>query len=119
MNNLNINGVDLDLDVLDADTTERVDAAMDEVLRSAAEIPADRSEADKIRLLCGVIRRCFDAVFGTGTAERALGQKNNLGVCTDAFIELSRAVRAQRQAWEKRTAKAAAKFSGADTGAQP
>ncbi len=110
-NKLKISGVVLDFDVLDADTLERSEAAMQTVLDKIAQIPAEMPEPDKIRRLCGAVKNCFDEIFGAGTAEKLFGAANNLNLCVTAFEQLAQSKRAQEAAWAKRMDRSAASLA--------
>lgn len=64
-----INGLDLSLDIEDADTVERYEAALDQL---EADVPKDKSEgaAAYIRAYCKAFRTLYDSLFGDGTAAR-------------------------------------------------
>lgn len=65
----NINGLELHLDIEDADTVERYEAAMDQL---EADVPKDKNDgaAPYIRGYCKAFRILYDALFGNGTAAR-------------------------------------------------
>ena len=84
---MNINNVELEADFLDADFMERYEAAAAEMqtrANSAREIKWVRS-SDAMKEICAYINEFFDSVFGTGTAEKIFGGKNNVGEHFDAF----------------------------------
>ena len=58
---------ELDLDLLDADELEKVDAALQAVEGDAQQDPA-LSQADNMRKQVGAVRKAFDTIFGEGTA---------------------------------------------------
>lgn len=64
-----INGLELSLDIEDADTVERYEAALDQL---EADVPKDKSEgaAAYIRAYCKAFRTLYDSLFGDGTAAR-------------------------------------------------
>ena len=94
MTKFEINGVELAVNMLDADENERVTAAVLASGREATEAAAKEyaSEAEGIRAVCRVVARCFDAVFGDGTGEKVLGGKSDISVAVDAQTRLIDAV---------------------------
>lgn len=94
MTKFEIGGVELAVNMLDADENERITAAVLASGREANEA-AEReyaSEADGIRATCAVVRRCFDAIFGEGTGERVLGGRSDIAAAVDAQTRLIDAV---------------------------
>ncbi len=91
MSMLKICGVDLELDLFDADVIEKFEVAVKKVLDGVHELKAAEengdslSSADDMRKACGYVKNFFDEMFGQGTAKRMFGEKNNLLVCMDAF----------------------------------
>lgn len=64
-----INGLELSLDIEDADTVEKYEAAMEQL---EADFPKDKSDgaAAYIRAYCKAFRTLYDSLFGDGTAAR-------------------------------------------------
>ena len=64
-----INGLELSLDIDDADNVEKYEAAMEQL---EADFPKDKSEgaAAYIRAYCKAFRTLYDSLFGDGTAAR-------------------------------------------------
>ena len=91
---------ELELDLLDADELEKVDAAIQAVEGDAQQDPA-LSQADNMRKQVGAVRKAFDTIFGEGTGLRVMGEKNHLGVALTAFAQYS-PNRAQRRAAAKK-----------------
>lgn len=65
----NVNGLELHLDIEDADTVEQYEAAME---RLETDMPSDKSAgaAAYIRAYCKAFRTLFDNLFGDGTAAK-------------------------------------------------
>ncbi len=77
----------IDFDFLDADNIEKIEKQIDMVQKEIGEVDTDKlSEA--IRKTCTVIRKCFDNIFGEGTAQKVFGDKYSLKPCIEAFHEL-------------------------------
>ncbi|WP_295219766.1 DUF6673 family protein [Ruminococcus sp.] len=64
-----VNGLELYLDIEDADTVEKYEAAMDQL---ETDSPKDKSDgaAAYIRAYCKAFRTLYDSLFGDGTASR-------------------------------------------------
>lgn len=65
---------ELELDLLDADELEKVDAALQAVEGDAQQDPA-LSQADNMRKQVGAVRKAFDTIFGEGTGPARDGRK--------------------------------------------
>lgn len=88
---MNILGVELELDVFDADVVEVCDreftAVKDQV--GNKENYKNMSSADALRFQCRAINNFFDKVFGEGTAEKIFKGKNNIKEHMEAFATVS------------------------------
>lgn len=77
---------EVELDFLDADEMDRVEAALNRVQsRSAAASCEGMTQSQAIRTQCGIIFDFFDDVFGDGTHKRIFGGKCNLAQALGAF----------------------------------
>jgi len=90
MSTIKINGVDLEIDMMDADTAEKVEKAIEVVKNGAAEIEANKTLrlSEGIRATCAIVFECFNNIFGEGTDHKVFGNHSNMRVCTEAFAEL-------------------------------
>lgn len=90
---ININGIDLELDLLDADVMEKYQNLNREIAEKIKEPTQYQniSTADGMRKQCRYIEEFFDKLFGAGTAEKLFGGGNNLGVRAEAFAKVSAA----------------------------
>lgn len=87
MSKMEFNGVELEIDLLDADIMEKYENNLNKIVEDVRE-PSQyegKSNADKVRIQCKHVKRFFDTMFGPGTARRLFGDKNNLGHCMEAF----------------------------------
>lgn len=89
MSKVVINGVELELDMLDADVVERYEksfnALQDQIQLSNYE---GLSQAEGMRRMCRSVEEYFDSLFGAGTAEKVFGKANNhLGAHLAAFSQ--------------------------------
>jgi len=103
---LEINGVALEFDILDADTAERYEAATKALQKdlSALDLKAI-SSAEAIRQECQIVFAYFDTIFGAGTAEAIFAGKVNLNRCMDALELLTESSKSQQKKFSERAQK--------------
>ncbi len=91
MSAITVNGITLELDLLDADVMERFETAVTDAATKVAEKTQYQglSNADALRKQCKIIEGAFDALFGDGTSARLFNGKAHLGEHMDAFGQLS------------------------------
>lgn len=65
-----INGLELVLDMEDADTAERYEQAFEAMKKEENETRNIAKLSEKIRSYCKIFRNLYDRVFGEGTAEK-------------------------------------------------
>lgn len=104
---LEINGVKLEFDMLDADTAERYEQALAAMEKAVEMLGAEENMglAENIRSQCWAIFDFFNVVFGEGTDKALFGDKANLGLCMDAYDQVIDAANAQRMQYESRLEK--------------
>jgi len=101
---IKINNVELEFDLLEADTAE----AYDEALKKIANIKEDvkgMSVGKSIRYQCNAIFDLFNTLFGEGTDTEIFGDKVNLGDCLEAFEILVNEANKQAEDMHKKYAK--------------
>ena len=77
---------EVELDFLDADEMDRVEAALNRVQsRNATASYNGMTQSQAIRTQCRIIFDFFDDVFGEGTHKRIFGGKCNLAQALSAF----------------------------------
>lgn len=82
-----VNGIELHLDIEDADTVEKYEAAMDQL---ETDFPKDKSAGTStyIRAYCKAFRTLYDTLFGAGTADRIFdGVPDNIRKYTAVYGE--------------------------------
>lgn len=87
---ININGIELEIDMMDADVVEKYEQLTEKLVKEISE-PAQYeglSNSEGMKLQCRHIGGFFDALFGSGTAKRVF-KGNNLGVHIDAFAQVT------------------------------
>lgn len=84
---MNVLGVELELDLFDADQLEKYEKECKIVadrIREKGQY-AGKSTADSIRFQCKVVNDFFDTMFGHGTAEKIFRGKSNIKDHMEAF----------------------------------
>ena len=100
-----INGVKLEeLDIFDADTIEKYEKAMDNVVKSTQEYK-ELKGSEIVRKECEAIFNCFNELFGEGTDKKIFGDKINIITCLKAFEELVEQINSKQDELEKFTSK--------------
>lgn len=103
---LEINGVELEFDILDADIAQRYSVAGEELQARLQELDFETlSNAEAIRQECLIVFDYFDEIFGEGTAKAIFKERTNLGKCLDAMDQLTENAAAQRKAFQEKMAK--------------
>ncbi len=84
---MNILGVELELDLFDADVLEvyeRENKRVVDRIKDKSQYNG-KSTPDAIRYQCSVVNDFFDSLFGAGTAEKIFKGKNNIKDHMEAF----------------------------------
>lgn len=105
---ISINGIDLELDLMDADVMEKFENLCKEIVGKIQE-PTQYdglSSADCIRKQCRHVDRFFDDLFGEGTAKNVFHGKMRLDEHMDAFA----LVTSQRSKMEEQVQAIASKY---------
>ncbi len=83
---IEINGFELEFDLLDADTLDALQYAVDN-LQASREVKTDKI-GDMVRQPCLVIDKFFDDAFGEGAAADIFGGTMNIKDHMDAFVKV-------------------------------
>jgi len=78
---MNVLGVELELDLFDADVIEAYERENQKVVDRIQDKEGryeGMTTAEAIRYQCGVVNDFFDSLFGDGTAEKIFKGKNNI-----------------------------------------
>ena len=99
MADIKIRGVELTLDLLDADVVELYDSKMGTYLKDINDVPEGNSNADEMRRQIRLTDTLLDDLFGAGTAGRIFAntKPSNLGARLGAMAELTDVVRETRK----------------------
>ena len=81
---MEINGVSLELNVLDADELERYEKALATMQEQSQEDFSAPSYSESIRMQCRIVHQFFDSVFGEGTSGSVFQGKSDLRACLQA-----------------------------------
>ncbi|MDE6519236.1 MAG: hypothetical protein K2K91_02095 [Ruminococcus sp.] len=65
-----INGLELTLDMEDADTAERYESAFEVMMKEENETRNIAKLSQKIRAYCKIFRNLYDRIFGEGTSAK-------------------------------------------------
>lgn len=92
MSKVNINGIELELDLMDADVMEKYEELNTDIMERIADNSnyEGKSTAEAMRFQCRCVDEFFDRLFGDGTAEKLFGGRNHLGERMDAFGQVSK-----------------------------
>lgn len=81
----NINGFSFELDLQDVESVERYEEAFDKMGEEEKKIPQDGKTSAHLKAYCTMFRHLFDNLFGEGSANKILGEKDNTRVATEAY----------------------------------
>ncbi|MDO5432967.1 DUF6673 family protein [Eubacterium sp.] len=90
---LKINGVKLEMDLMDADTAEAVETAIKHFQEKIKKLNKEKTLAEAIRQQCQLVFEFFDEAFGEGAAVEVFGEKTNFDACQNAFKEVVSAIK--------------------------
>ena len=90
---MNILGVELELNLFDADVLEVYEKENQRVVERIQDNSQydGKTTAESIRYQCGVVNDFFDALFGEGTAEKIFKGKSDIKEHMEAFGIVSKA----------------------------
>lgn len=110
-----VNGKELDYDIFDADKADAYETELNlvaEKMSSLQENSDGLTYAQVIRVQCEAVAKCFDALFGEGTAAMVFDGTVNLKTAMKAFEELVVGVNKKKSEIEEIAKKTKIKFSG-------
>ena len=106
---LKINNIELKMDILDADFSEKVETEMENVTNKTKNIDEKFKQAkfkrsEYLREYCKAIFDFFDNIWGEGTHEKIFKSRFNLKECLNAFESFGNAYKevAEKEAKEMR-----------------
>lgn len=92
------NGIELEVDLQDADFAEKYEAAFERMGRDEKEVQKAGTNSEIIRGYCGLFFHLFDDLYGPGTSEKLFEKKVNAGLCDaayEAFLNAAKACNAE------------------------
>ncbi|MGN0398808.1 MAG: DUF6673 family protein [Blautia sp.] len=87
MSKMLFNGVELEIDLMDADNMEMFENNLEKIAIDIKE-PTQydgKKASEQIRLQCDYVDSFFDDTFGDGTAEKLFGKTKNIAERLEAF----------------------------------
>lgn len=82
---LELNGKEIEIDLLDADTLEKYGKAI-EPLRKTIELNGDNAIV-YVKSFCKVVYDFFDTLLGEGSAQMIFDGKQNMKLCNDCILK--------------------------------
>ncbi len=101
-----INGVELEFDILDADKAALYEKEADKLQKAGKAIEGEKSLSKIIRGQCGAIFKFINALFGAGTDKRLFGETVNLSVCLETYYKILEEINKDEQVLYNLTARA-------------
>lgn len=86
---MNINGYEVEINLLDADFIERYEKGCEKIKNLSTEKPQEMKMSEWIRQECQVVRDFFDETCGEGTAQKIFGNKYDFMACLLAFQQIT------------------------------
>ncbi len=90
------NGVEYPFDARDADYAEKFEKALENMTETEKTLPKEGRLSVIYRAHCDTIKRFFDDIFGEGAGVAICTERSNVTVHYDAYDELLKLVRHQR-----------------------
>ena len=90
------NGVEYSFDARDADDAEKFEKALENMAETEKTLPKEGRLSTIYRAHCETIKQFFDDIFGEGAGIAICTEKSNVTVHYDAYDELLKLVRSQR-----------------------
>lgn len=93
MGKININGVNLELDLMDINIMGKYEQLMHETVERVQDKSQyeGKSNAEGMKYQCNLVENLFDKLFGEGTAEKIFsGKENNIYAHLEAFATIAK-----------------------------
>lgn len=92
----NYNGNTFSFDIADADEADKYEAAIKKMGETEKSLPKDGSLAVIYRAQCKYLKTFFDDTLGPGAGVKVCGEKDNITVCYQAYIDFLKFIANQR-----------------------
>lgn len=83
-----INGVELELNIFEANQAEMFEDANKRVLEEIRKVINASTGSESIKLFCDVVYDFFDDVFGEGTGDQVFEGRLDMLECLEAYTEV-------------------------------
>ena len=83
-----INGIELELNIFEANQAEAFEKANKKVLEEKIKVDNFPELSDKIKFFCDIVYDFFDDVFCEGTADQIFEGRLNMLECLEAYTEV-------------------------------
>ena len=80
-----INGLELEMDLDDAETLEKYEKAFTEMDNQEKEFPKDGKTSEIVRRYCDVYYRLFENLFGKDDADKIVQKKYHMGQWEEVY----------------------------------
>lgn len=107
-----VNGVQLDFNLFEAETNEAYEEAYQNTLNELEKVKEEESGAESLRIMCNAVKDCFDCIFGPGTGDEVCGQNSDFLKCMDAYEALTDEAIRQRGILDEKIQKVTTKYQG-------
>ncbi|WP_300902234.1 DUF6673 family protein [uncultured Clostridium sp.] len=113
---LKINNVELNMDVFDADFSEKVEAEMEKVVKESKNSDnrfkqGGLKRSQYLKQQCKIIFDFFDNIWGEGTHKKIFEERSNLKECIIAFERFVNAYKEENEKEAKEMQELTAKYS--------
>lgn len=113
---LKINNIELKMDILDADFSERVEIEMEKVVEESKRSDSRFKQggikrSQYLKQQCKIIFDFFDNIWGKGTHEKIFEERLNLKECVHAFERFVNAYKEENEKEAKEMQELTAKYS--------
>ncbi len=90
------NGAEFEFDVRDADQSERLEKAVDDLNEAEKARPKDGKASEQIRYQCDMLKAFFDTCLGEGAGVAICTEKSRIDLCYDPYDAFLKMIRTQK-----------------------
>lgn len=105
-----INGVELQIDMEDADFQEKYQAAFEQMEVTEKGLQKTGKLSDITRSYCDMFYQLFDNIFGAGTGNKLFGGRHNSKECDEVYTKFISICKEQTEAANKRRMQMTGKY---------
>jgi len=109
---LNINGVDLEFDMFDVETSKAYESAFEVLNKLVEGLKKETVMSTVFEESCAAIKTVFDTLFGGGTGIEVCGERDNYRTCNEALQALVDEAVKQRAELDEMQKAATTKYQG-------